>query len=364
MYEQNINRPDQEVLMEMFPESRVISYKMPFSADLQIQKGAILPSAPQMNVQVTNPLLHVPMGQFSLIKAMKGEEDWNNIFNAMVDYTHEFFAHFRTLIRNDTADVYFLSYRYIDSLTHFYRPKMKKDLVRVIARELMDYMERMEIPTLFFSDHGGRRKTDVFRINKWLMEKGYLDVDIHLERWERQTKDDREVDEQIGPHSPFVQIQRGSKAISADAFDATVDTRKGCSEKEMKEIMDELESLKYFDKVYHKSDLYDEEGPHYDEIPDIIPQRAPGTLVTGNIHPKAGVTEEESDNNGSLRTGVHRRDAAIIGSNKDLELEKEKYKPTEVHRIIKQFIEEWKPEEREEKEKREVKDRLQRLGYI
>ena len=80
MYEQNINRPDQEVLMEMFPDHRVLSYKMPFSADLDIRKGAILPSAPQMNVQVRNPLLHIPMGQFSLIKAMKGEEDWGKYF--------------------------------------------------------------------------------------------------------------------------------------------------------------------------------------------------------------------------------------------------------------------------------------------
>jgi len=134
--------------------------------------------------------------------------------------------------------------------------------------------------------------------------------------------------------------------------------------------MDELESLKYFDKVYHKSDLYDEEGPHYDEIPSIIPQRAQGVLVTGNIHPEAGVTEEESDNNGSLRTGVHRRDAAIIGSNKDLELEKEMYKPTEVHQIIKKFVEEWKPEGKEEEKRTEaraqakIKDRLRKLGYV
>jgi len=364
IYEDDIKRPACETLMEKYPEDRVLSYKIPFSANLDVEKGAVFPSAPRMNVRVTNPMLHIPRGQFSLVKAEKGEEDYDNIFNSIIDYIWEFFAHFRQLIRNDTADIYFLSIRDVDSLTHFNKPKMRKAVIGEIEKGVRSFMEEMNCPILYFSDHGATSKTDVFRINKWAQEKGYLDVDIHLERWKRQTKGDREVDQQISVHTPFVQIQKGSKVISADAFDATLDTLGDCDEETVQEIMDELESLPYFTRVYHKREIYDK-GPHYEEIPTIIPQRKEGVLVTGNLHPKVGVTEEDTDNQGSIRTGVHKRNVAVIGSNIDLGLDKEMYKPTEVYGIIKDFIDSYKPETEEKEEKgREVKDRLQRLGYL
>ena len=83
----------------------------------------ILPSAPTVRVNIQTPQLYIPQGAYSLTKAEKGEENYNNIFNSMADYTIQMGAHFRQLIRNDTADIYILSYRLLDSLTHFWKPR-------------------------------------------------------------------------------------------------------------------------------------------------------------------------------------------------------------------------------------------------
>jgi len=273
-------------------------------------------------------------------------------------------ARFRNLARTGMFDLFILSYRSIDSFTHFYHEKERKRLIEALEDEV--WAIQKEFPTLFFSDHGGRPKKHTFRINKWLIEKGYLDVDIHLERWKKQVlngDNPPDVKEQIGLHVPFTQIQKGSVAWCGDAFDATVDVR---DDSKIDELRKDLESTKFFDRVYKREELYDKKGKHFREIPKLIPKRAEGILVTGNVHPNVGVTEEDSDNQGSIRSGVHRRRAAVLGSNQDLGLEKDWYDPAKVYHILKRFIDEHAPRggKEEEREQKEIKDRLQRLGYV
>lgn len=368
LYDEDIRRPESTHLVEEIPEDRnVLCHNLPFTAGVQPESGAILPSAPRANVNVQTPHLQVTRGDFSLVEVAKGNESVNQVFNGAADYIRQYFANVRNLARNGTYDVFVLSIRDLDSFTHFYDGAVRRELIRLLDSELQSLTAmgpEEPNPVLWFSDHGAREMSDTFRINQWLREQGYLDLDIHLQEWKRSGAPDGEVSEQIDLGSPYVQIDGESTAYSADAFDACVDVFDEVPEAAIEELRGDLEETGAFEAVYRKAELFDEEATHFEEIPELIPQRKPGLMVSGNVHPAAEVWNGEVDAHGYWRTGVHRRDAAVLGATRELNCE-DRLTPLEVHDVLSAFIENnGEAVDREEEDLAPAKDRLEDLGYI
>jgi len=235
-----------------------------------------------------------------------------------------------------------------NSFTHWhYDGDFRERLIKYVAFELSDFtVMGQDIDLMWFSDHGGCKAKDVLRINKWLKEKGYLDYTVLEERQKQQIEQQKEQTEeqegagpyehQIDMQSPFVQIEKGSKFVCSDAFDACIDSLKGATEKDVRELVSDLRDTGYFKAVHRKDDLY----PNNDGdgvIPEIIPDRKEGVLVSGNIHPEVPVTGfSDHDTIINTRNGDHTPFGAF-GGTRDLHLP-EVVEPEDLRFTIEKFV--------------------------
>lgn len=287
-----VQKPHCETVIERVSKRmRVLSHGIPFTSGIHLEKGASGDGGGTGDEPVAVPALVFPR-----IPIDMGHIDPEKAFQAFADHASSLFATFRQFVRNGVADAYFVGFRNLDSFTHWHQEKDYYDrLQRHLGQELHAFLMMGDDIDLFvFSDHGSMPATGLFRLNLWLVEKGWLNVDVlwnkHRKRQEsiKKSMPDREgYPDQIGVFAPYLDVTPDSRFVNADAFDACIDTvADDISENEVRELCNQLMETDCFDAVHTREDLYpgltEEE---YSRLPKIIPYRKPGVLVSSNLMP-------------------------------------------------------------------------------
>lgn len=284
----------------------------------------------------------------------------------------------RSLADAQDFDVTFISCRIADSYCHYrFREKGDDDGFsdrEYVIREIDKQIEALTTygDVFVFGDHGATDLEDVFRINRWMMEKGYLKVDIDLDfirkSWEHGTLDEGEgPGEVIHTGLPGVEIdEANSVAVCDDPFSGGITLLDGADKDAVDDLIDDLESTPHVDHVDRTSDMW--EGPLLHECPDLYPYRNVGTFISGNLAEEMGGPEV-------TRSGVHHPYGAF-GATTDLDLPDTEYaQPTDIFRLILDDFLGIDPASVEtagrqygaapsEQDEAAVKERLQNLGYL
>jgi len=376
LYKNNYQKPDGELIMEkLSKKARVLSWNMPFTMGMRLEKG-IAAQQGLANEGNAPPALFLPRPPINMGNAVNDDGQAEKYFQSFVDHARGLFSTARQLIRANAADLFWLSFRGVDSFSHWlYQGDYRQRLIQYLSLELSEFeMMGSDIQVLYFSDHGGTQATNVFRINRWLMERGYLNLSVHTKRHREQIKAMEENGQkpwrdQIDLQSPLVQVD-DYLAYSTDAFDSCIDINSEASQRDIDALVDDLKSTGAFDNVYRKEELYPDSEKN-GKVPEIIPERKLGVLVSGNVHPEVpvwGFTKHHTVVN--TRSGDHSK-FGCFGGTVDLGAE-EVIGPEELHGVIENFCKdvtegEEKAEEQETlapREKEEVRKRLEQLGYI
>jgi len=378
LYRNNYQKPDGELIMEkLSKKARVLSWNMPFTMGIQLQRGIAAPQGLAGNGNAP-PALFLPFPAINMGNAVNDDEQAEKYFQSFVDHARTLFSTARQLIRANASDIFVLSFRGLDSWTHWlYKGDYRHRLIQYLSLELSEFEmmgDKSEMSLLYFSDHGGTPATNVFRVNKWLAERGYLNLSVHEKRHREQIKSMEDNGQkpwkhQIDLQSPLVQID-DYLAYSTDAFDSCIDVNPEASQRDIDALINDLKSTGAFDNVYRKEELYPESEKN-GKLPAIIPERKPGVLVSGNVHPEVptwGFTEHRTVVN--TRSGDHSK-FGCFGGTVDLGA-KEVIRPEELYGVIESFCKD--VTESEEKaegqetltpgEKEGVRKRLEQLGYI
>lgn len=344
-------------------EQKILIYNVPMTLGITIKKGVNAGSGCGGQFR---DVFNVPNGAYTMWL-----DDADRIANQMVDTTSALFSTVRTSIRNGEFDIYFIGFRLLDTLTHFhYNAEYRQGLANYVATQVALTGEIANV--MWFSDHGGMAKSETFYLNKWLEENGYLSTTILYDRHEEMLKandDEGQITQQVGPFNAICQIDKGSVAVSNDSYDSSIDLLS--DDAPVDDIIDGLMDTGMFTWVKHKSELYDKEAPEYDRLPDIIPKRAPGVLVSSNLHKDAG---EDAHCQCNLRDGVH-SPRACYGANFKIGHALQNAKritPIMFNKILKSIfnnapvVRKGAEEEGKlsAKEKKIIQDRLEALGYV
>jgi len=381
----NLVRPLCKTIFEKLSEERrVLNYEVPFTMNQQGMFLTNVGSAPQVVEQQRPAALAMPRagGQMWDSNEDGGELDEESREKALqgsVDYVRTVMGTMRNLMRNGVFDVFFITIRNLDSFGHFLYKDQRARLAKYMDMELREWemMGDMEGNVFCFSDHGIRKKEETFFINKWLEEKGYLDVDVHERKLEKQRKQDDQADEnltQVSVHSPFIELGRGTQAVSPDAYDSGVKILDDSLS--IDDLREELMGTGFYDGVHTPQELYGN-GEHKNDTlgVDLVCDREDGILVTGNLHPEVdGTTASETSClcQGKIRSGVHTREG-IIASNDPVLSDGITLEPTELHDVIKKFVRRNAPSPSTEDlygtaemagREEEIRGRLEDLGYI
>ncbi|MHA1812880.1 MAG: alkaline phosphatase family protein [Candidatus Thorarchaeota archaeon] len=305
LYRPFIQRPKGDTIIDLVAKrGRVLSYLIPFTLGVNPPNSIVAQAGMAEESNIQHPVLIMPQVGFDPISV-----EPEQMLHSYVDHVRNVFSTMRQLIRNDRADVYFVSIREIDAFTHWhYGTDCRSRLIEYIAAEMEETVAMgRDLDLFWFSDHGGCPKTGRFEINRWLIDKGYLKVTYLQKRHQKQLEmmkmanpDFKIYKDQVGIHTPFVQVEDDSKFISVDLFDACVDVL-DASDDEIEELRRELMDTGHFKAVYRKHELYGEDCD--EDVPEIIPDRKDGVLVSANVHPNAEAPDAESIVN--LRTGDH-----------------------------------------------------------
>ena len=165
--------------------------------------------------------------------------------------------------------------------------------------------------------------------------------------------------DQVGIHTPFVQVEDDSKFISVDLFDACVDVL-NATEDEIEQLCKDLMATGHFKAVYRKHELYGEDCDP--DIPEIIPDRKEGLLVSCNVHPRAEEPDAESIVN--LRDGDHAPYGCYGGT---YEFNSKDIYPWELYSIVDEMTQDLKPKEDSptltKSEEQEILRQLEKMGY-
>lgn len=333
-------RPTNATLPELAAESgafdAVLQYRLPFIVppDCQATDCEYVAFSQAMGQQAAIPSTQEaqlvqpgPAGNIS-----RPEEHADVAFDARVDYTQQLFGAARNLAQGRGFDVVFISYRLLDSYCHYDFDKPEDDgrtyrdrlLVEVDRQARMCY----NLGDVFvFGDHGARGLEDVFRINRWLLDRGYLDVDLDFDFIE-SARAYGVLDETDGPgetlltNTPGVDVnEAASVAISDDPFSSGLTLLEGATPDSVADLVNDLRATDAIETVSQTGptstmvdlttvenntatigdvelDTLGWEGPYIEECPDLYPRRAPGVFVSGNLHPEKGGDE-------LTRSGVH-----------------------------------------------------------
>lgn len=350
---ENVGRPRASTIMEQAVRSgkRVLSMGMPFCVPWQV-------TADELVVTGRPSVLHgdamqedhtVPNTLEALVRVPPPQADYINdhpdvVYGSAEDHTWSYFSRFKETLRAVKPDVAFVGYRLIDSYCHFQHTEQRdgrpyrRHLIEVVAHLLERIDRHVDGDVMFFSDHGQTELTDVFRVNAWLRERGWLDykvdydfVDTFTEYQEgEQHPVDRRVENQLVFGQPGVTLNEGeSVAVSADPFDSCLTLlcdRDGFDEEALR---DDLMATGMYRSVDYKWELYDEGARFYDRMPDVIPDRAEGVFVSGNLH-------REPIGMGYYRTGVHDR-TACYGATRPLDAPDD-LNPEGMYHVLRDFI--------------------------
>lgn len=232
----------------------------------------------------------------------KTDENFELAFDARVDHCQEAFARMRNFSLEADADVVFFGYRVLDSYTHYQRTEDYRDLLLEEVDRQLKYTDNLG-DVFVWGDHGSMEMDELFRINRWLIEKGYLSVDIDLEWRERGyeygafEREEGEPGDTLHADSPGVTVHEGdSVAIGSDPFSTGITLLEGATDGEATEMLMDLLEEDAFVDVHNSADTWP--GKHVEEFPDFYAERRPGVFVSGNLHPEPGGAEVTRD-------GVH-----------------------------------------------------------
>jgi hypothetical protein len=363
LYGTYMQRPKGETIIDAVAKRcRVLSYMVPFTLGVSPPGSIVAQSGMAEEANIQFPVLIMPQVDFDP-PSVEPEQ----MLRSYIDHVRNIFATTRQLVRNDRADMYFISIREIDAFTHWhYQSDCRKQLIEYIAAELTETAAMgSDMEIFWFSDHGGCPKVGRFEINRWFIHKGYLNLTYLEKRHQKQLDmmlkadpDQHVYRDQISVHTPFVQIEDGSKFICADVFDSCVDAL-DATEDEIEKVREELMQTGHFKAVYRKHELYGECG---NDVPEIIPDRKDGLLVSCNVHPKADTDNPQSIV--ALRTGDHSPYGCYGGT---YDFNSEDIHPWELYNIVDEICGESTKKEGEEalapEDKQNIIERLEKLGY-
>jgi len=265
------------------------------------------------------------------------DENLDLAFNLRVDHCMMTFGLARNLLEMWDADLMFISYRVTDSYCHYHytqpegEEKSYRDMIlEQVDRELKYLSNQAHV--MVFGDHGARELTEVFRVNRWLMEHGYLDVEID-EQWRERAfelgvieKNEDVPGEVLNPDSPGVVVNEDtSVAIGADPFSTGVTLLDGATEERVEDLIDELGNEDAISEVKWTTDLYGH-GPLEEECPELYALREPGVFVSGNLADELGGAE-------LTRDGVHHPIGAY-GATVDVDPSSDQITPEDLFYVI------------------------------
>jgi len=130
---ENLTRPLTRTLVEELGEEyRILSFEVPFTLGQNPRFGVNVGSAPNVVQEQRPGALVMPRPQAQLWNPENEggkleDEEKEKILQGFVDYCRNLFSTARNLARNNQFDFFFLSYRQIDSLGHFFSHHREKD---------------------------------------------------------------------------------------------------------------------------------------------------------------------------------------------------------------------------------------------
>lgn len=304
--------PYDNILTDLDDEGvSLFQYGTPFASFVELENG--LSVYDEMNNERAPDFMNfaTPPTQFM-------EDDWDIIHDSYVSDTVLELETMKQIARQDNVDAVFLGYKHIDHCTHWYFPDCKENLIQVIWAYIQD-LRNMGHEVMWWSDHGSQNKEEVFNINKFLHEQGFLKYEID-ERFAEKLKDrgvtQENFEDQMQLSHPAVEVDwENSVAFSTDAFDSMVDVTEKATDEEIEEVKQALKNHPGIANCWRKEEKMDEDAENFYYAPELIVERDDNVLVTGNIHPEAPVHVEDVpddwqdypyDNMG-MRPGVHSR---------------------------------------------------------
>jgi len=343
-------RPEKSTFIDQAvrEEKSVMSMGMPFSIPFQAANsgsmlhGDALGGQSQTVPEQAAAMLNVPAPSSDMIK-----DHPDTTYSSFLDQTRQYFLRAKENIRQGDFDVAFIGYRLVDSYCHFQHTEERNGkpyrvhLIDHIQSLLQEIDSQIDGDIMFFSDHGQTELTDTFRVNKWLAEEGYLDFKVDydfiddLEEYQGQGEQhpvDERVENQFTLGQPGVKlVGENSQVVCADPFDSCLTLLCDRDEFDEEEFREKLMDTGMYRSVKYKWEIYDEDADFYDTVPDIIPDRAEGVFVSGNLH-------KNPIGMGYYRTGVHDRNACF-GATRELDMpDKDVIKPEDMYDIITEFI--------------------------
>lgn len=315
----------------------VASLHMPYCLPLQLQNGAWISTAMQQQDAGQNPITQMCMQPPAGGDMASAEADWDRIFNSKREDIYAKSSSMLNAINMGEFDVMFLAIRSPDEYTHFqWHEDYRKQLLEALASEVARWQVNHDI--LWWSDHGSEEKKETFRVNKWLMEKGYLDLEIDMEFADRfqeemqqmQPQDQQQnqnIENQLGVQQPGVEIKESSQALSLDPYDSCINIMD--DDLDEQELIDEMMSSGKYAGVKTAEEQWGQ-GEYLEHCPDIVTLREDNILVTGNVHP-------EPLGMGFARSGVHSR-AGAWGTTDDSFERVGDITPKELHDVIWEFV--------------------------
>ena len=318
---------------------RVLQYGIPLCSNIELPKGSLTTFDHFLGQQNVPPILQFARDGIDMM-----EDDPELVFHAYVDQTACLFSTMRSIARNKNFDVMFIGFQPIDAYTHWYNEENKKRLLLVLEEELKDLSRYGDV--LFFSDHGSTKKKDVFFINKWLKDKGYLVYDVNYKLFDFHLPEGVKFPDYLALQNPHVFIDwKKTKFFCNDAFDAMIDANNATKEDKEK-LRKELLETGYFDSVKLKDEIF-KGGKEYDFCPEVIPDSKEGIMVSNNIHKNSDKPNSKSLD--ILRTGWH-SNRGVVGCTDKLKTEVER--PTDIYHLMKEFID--KPDKK-------IKEKIDKL---
>lgn len=313
------------------------SFHMPYCTPLQLQNQMWVGDTRQGKVPGQNQLAHMMAGLPTAGHLSKGGEEMNRGFNTRIEDILSRSAEMIKAINLAELDVVFLGIRSPDEFTHFgwdsgYRERLLEEIAHQVARWEVNH------DILWWSDHGSQEKKETFRVNKWLVENGYLDLEIDLEFHERFQNEMEsragqgqqqaiDVENQLGIQSPGVEIKESSQAVCVDPYDSCIDSLS--EELDKQELIDDMMSTGMYRSVKLTEDEWGK-GEFLDSCPDLVTLRADHVLVTSNVHP-------DPIGMGFYRSGVHSAYGAWGATDPEFKRRGD-VTPRQLHDVIWEFV--------------------------
>ena len=336
---QQVGRPQLPLIQEKLEMAgyNVLSLHMPYCLPLQLRNQAWVSTAMGQQGSGQNQIAALCAQPPAGGDMASNDSDWDKIFNSKKEDLYAKSASMLNAVNIGEFDVCFIGIRTPDEYTHFqWHEHYRQSLLEEIAVQVGRWEVNHDI--LWWSDHGSEEKKETFRVNKWLMEKEYLNLDIDLEFHERfkeqmeqmtprQQQAGQEIENQIAPQAPGVDILPDSQAICMDPYDSSIDILDDDLNRD--KLIDEIMDTGMYEEIYKTEDIWGE-GQFIEQCPDIVTLRADNVLVTGNVHP-------EPIGMGFYRTGVHSAYGAWGTTDESLDREGD-IRPPQLHDIIWEFV--------------------------